>query len=64
MKVFQEQCRQQQQQEALSLNAMVAEVRKPLERNSRQKFNTLLIVDVHARDIVDSFVRDSVLDAR
>jgi len=30
----------------------------------RIKVNTLLIVDVHARDIVDSFVRDSILDAR
>jgi len=26
--------------------------------------NTLIIMDVHARDIVDGFVRDSILDAR
>ena len=28
------------------------------------KFNTVLIIDVHARDIIDSFVRDSILDER
>ncbi len=31
---------------------------------TRKKVNTLLIVDVHARDIVSSFVRDSVLNAK
>ena len=30
----------------------------------RKKVNTLLIVDVHARDIIDRFVRDSILDER
>jgi dynein heavy chain len=43
---------------------LVARVREPLPRLARIKVNTLLIVDVHARDIIDSFVRDSVLDAR
>jgi dynein heavy chain len=28
------------------------------------KINTLIIVDVHARDIVDKFIRDSILDSR
>jgi dynein heavy chain len=30
----------------------------------RKKFNTLIIIDVHARDIVDRFVKDSILSAR
>lgn len=43
------------------LNELVRRVREPLGKLSRKKVNTLLIIDVHARDIVDSFVRDSVL---
>ena len=43
---------------------LVAMVREPLGRLMRKKVNTLLIVDVHARDIIDQFVRDSILDAR
>ena len=31
---------------------------------NRIKINTLIITDVHARDIVDGFVRDSILDSR
>lgn len=29
-----------------------------LTKNDRKKFNTVLIIEVHARDIIDSFVRD------
>ena len=29
-----------------------------------KKVNTLIVLDVHARDIVENFVRDSILDAR
>jgi dynein heavy chain len=43
---------------------LVARVRDDIPRLLRVKVNTLLIVDVHARDIIDSFVRDSILDAR
>ncbi|GLE04239.1 hypothetical protein PINS_up013150 [Pythium insidiosum] len=43
------------------LNDLVRRVREPLDRLTRKKVNTLLIIDVHARDIVDSFVRDSIL---
>ena len=46
------------------LNDMVHRVRSPLTKLERKKINTLLIIDVHARDIVDTFVRDSILDAR
>ena len=43
---------------------LVVQVRSPLSKNDRAKFNSVLIIDVHARDIIDAFVRDSILDAR
>jgi len=43
---------------------LVDKVRQNIGKQERIKVNTLLIVDIHARDIIDSFVRDSVLDAR
>jgi len=53
----------------LDLNKLVEMVRTDLESrangaNFRKKINSLIIIDVHARDIVDRFVRDSILDAR
>ncbi|KAF8069431.1 DHC1 [Scenedesmus sp. PABB004] len=39
-------------------------VRGELGADVRRKVNTLIITDVHARDIVHAFVRDSVMDAR
>ena len=46
------------------LNDLVAQVRRTdLSRLDRKKINTLIIIDVHARDIVSRFVRDSILDA-
>ena len=39
-------------------------VRGDLSNLNRKKINQLIIIDVHARDIIDAFVRDSVLDAR
>ena len=48
----------------MQLMALVARVREPLDNLNRKKVNSLLIVEVHARDIVDKFVRDSILDAR
>ena len=45
------------------LLALVAKVREPLPRTTRLKVNTLLTVDVHARDIVDGLVRASVTEA-
>jgi len=38
-------------------------VRTDLAGNIRKCINTLIILDVHARDAVDNFVRDSVMDA-
>lgn len=46
------------------LEEVVVEIRTPLAKNERKKLNTVLIIDVHARDIIDGFVRDSILDAR
>ena len=46
------------------LNDLVATVRMDLDGITRKKVNTLLIIDVHARDIVDGFVRESVLNAK
>jgi len=37
-------------------------VRSDLTDLERKKVNTMIIIDVHARDIIESFVRDSVLD--
>lgn len=46
------------------IDDLVVLVRSQLSRNDRKKFNTVLIIDVHARDIVESFVRDSILNAQ
>jgi dynein heavy chain len=40
------------------------QVRKELTADTRRKVNTLIITDVHGRDIIDTFVRDSTMDAR
>jgi dynein heavy chain len=50
--------------ESSDLNDLIALVRQDLENNVRKSVNTLIILDVHARDIVDGFVRDSILDAK
>ncbi|KAL1274160.1 hypothetical protein QQF64_026974 [Cirrhinus molitorella] len=46
------------------INDLVRRITQPLKKNDRRKINTVLIIDVHARDIVDTFVRDSITDAR
>ncbi|XP_066546047.1 dynein axonemal heavy chain 10 [Amia ocellicauda] len=46
------------------IDDLVTRITQPLKKNDRKKYNTVLIIDVHARDIVDSFVRDSIMDAR
>lgn len=40
------------------IDDLVMRITQPLKSNDRRKLNTVLIIDVHARDIVDSFVRD------
>ncbi|KAJ3299892.1 Dynein heavy chain 10, axonemal [Borealophlyctis nickersoniae] len=44
------------------LEQLVIEVRSDLTPNDRKKLNSQIIIDVHARDIVDRFVRDSIMD--
>ena len=46
------------------IDELVVQVRSPMQKNDRMKINTVLIIDVHARDIIDGFVRDSILDER
>ena len=41
-----------------------SQVRSDLSDEARKKANALIIIDVHARDIIDTFVRDSIMDAR
>ncbi|NXC37428.1 DYH10 protein, partial [Campylorhamphus procurvoides] len=46
------------------IDDLVTRIMLPLSKNDRKKYNTVLIIDVHARDIVDMFVRDSILQAQ
>jgi dynein heavy chain len=46
------------------LNDLIDLVRKTSDSKLFLKINTLLILDAHARDIVDRFVRDSILDIK
>ena len=41
------------------LNDLIVAVRSPTNtKEASKKINTLVIIDVHARDIIDNFVRD------
>jgi dynein heavy chain len=46
------------------IDDLVRKVREHLTMNDRVKFKTIATIDVHARDIIETFVRDSVLDAQ
>ena len=46
----------------LQLADLTKLVRSDLTDLERKKVNTMIIIDVHARDIIESFVRDSILD--
>lgn len=46
------------------IDDLVKKVRENLTPNDRLKFKTIATIDVHARDIIETFVRDSVLDAQ
>ncbi|PNF33091.1 Dynein heavy chain 10, axonemal [Cryptotermes secundus] len=46
------------------LDELVARVRSHLTKIHRRKFNTVLIIDIHARDTIEAFVRDSILNAQ
>lgn len=51
------------EQQNKQIDDLVRKVRENLTRNDRLKFKTIITVDVHSRDIIEMFVRDSVLDA-
>lgn len=46
------------------IDDLVRKVCENLTVNDRIKFKTIATIDVHARDIIEMFVRDSVLDAQ
>ncbi|XP_066245712.1 dynein axonemal heavy chain 10 isoform X2 [Euwallacea similis] len=46
------------------LDEIIITVKADLTASDRTKFRTLAIVEVHARDIVETFVRDSVTDVQ
>ncbi|XP_061762564.1 dynein axonemal heavy chain 10-like [Nerophis ophidion] len=46
------------------IDELVTRITQPMKKNDRRKINTVLIIDVHARDIVDSFVLNSITDAK
>jgi len=56
--------KQESAKQTKDLNDLIDLIRSNLDNLTRKKINTLIILDVHARDIVDRFVRDSILDAR
>jgi dynein heavy chain len=48
----------------MELTQLITVVRGQLAKNERKKLNAQIIIDVHQRDIIDNFVRDSVLDEK
>lgn len=46
------------------LGQLTSMVRTDLTGETRKKVNQMIIVEVHAKDIIDTFVRDSIMDAR
>eukprot|EP00892_Ulva_mutabilis_P000668 jgi/Ulvmu1/10601/UM065_0057.1 len=46
------------------LAQLTSMVRTDLSDEARKKVNQIIIVEVHAKDIIDTFVRDSIMDAR
>ncbi|KAM3960300.1 LOW QUALITY PROTEIN: dynein heavy chain at 89D [Aphomia sociella] len=51
------------QQQNEQLDGLVVKVRQELTSNDRLKFRTITTIDVHARDIIEGFVRDNVTEA-
>ncbi|XP_059059014.1 dynein axonemal heavy chain 10 [Achroia grisella] len=51
------------QQQNEQLDGLVVKVRQDLTSNDRLKFRTITTIDVHARDIIEGFVRDNVTEA-
>lgn len=51
-------------QQNRQIDDLVMKVRGDLTNNDRLKFKSITTIDVHARDIIEAFVRDNVLDAQ
>jgi dynein heavy chain, axonemal len=49
--------------EIKELDLLIGLVREDINNNLRKCVNTLIVLDVHAKDVVDGFVRDSILSA-
>ena len=49
--------------ENIAVAELIKLVREDLPPNTRKCINTLIILDVHARDAVDVFVRDSIMNS-
>lgn len=47
--------------ETADLEDLIRMVQAGPEKLLREKLNTLIVLDVHARDVVEAFVRDSIL---
>lgn len=56
--------KQELAKENKELNDLIALVRTDIDMKLRLAVNVLIILDVHGRDIVEGFVRDSVLDSK
>ena len=56
--------KKESQKQTKDLDDLINLVRTDINNLLRKKVNTLIKLDVHGRDIVDRFVRDSILDAR
>lgn len=50
--------------ESEDVNNLINLIRTDISLLIRKAVNTLIILDVHARDIVDRFVRDSIMTAK
>ena len=50
--------------ESEQLNILINLMRTDLDENVRKSIRTMIVLDVHARDIVADFVRDSDMSAK
>ncbi|TKS80370.1 Dynein heavy chain 10, axonemal [Collichthys lucidus] len=46
------------------IDELVTRIAQPMKKNDRRKINTVLIIDVHARDIVDNIMQNWITNAR
>jgi len=46
------------------IDELIMQVRGELTSNNRKKFNTVIIVDVHARDVIENLVRDGIIKSQ